>query len=624
MAKSTEEKSAPSNYRALQGSERKPAAGATLSGPADPTEDITVTMLLRRKPGAPALPDESYWTTNPPGKQKILTHEEFAATYGASKEDIDKVREFAKSNGLKVEEVNPDKRSIVLSGTVGQMSKAFAVTLGTYSSKKETYRGREGQIHVPEAISEIVTGVFGLDNRRMAMRSKSPAQATVAITPSMAASCYDFPVAPNAKGQTIGVLEFGGGFKQPDINSFFSTFEPGIPAPVVASVGVAGATNSPGGPDDVEVVLDIDVAASAAPGAGIVAYFAPWTEQGWVDILSAAIHDAVHKPSVLSISWGWPELETYGGLTWSVAAMNAINTYLQEAALLGVTVFAASGDYGSSCGMGDRKAHVLYPASDPFITACGGTTISNVSGWSFTEHTWPDTGGGISEVFPVPSWQSRANIPPSANPGGRRGRGIPDIAGNADPASGYELYVNGINIGAVGGTSATAPLYAGMTALLNASLGRKLGFLNPTLYSLQGTRVFHDIADGISNASGGAPGYTAGPGWDACTGLGSVVGCELLEAIEYGSTATPYCGVQFNGTLNPNQTQTWYTFNWPAVWHVIWSMMPVSPVGTGPQVSWKVSVQRANQEFATYWLTVTNLTNQTVTFEGRFAILSFY
>jgi subtilase family serine protease len=624
MAKSTEEKLVPQNYRPLQGSERKPVPGATLAGPADPTEEMSVTILLRRQPGAPALPDESYWTANQAGAQKTVSREDFSKTYGASKEDIDQIKEFARSSGLKVEESNPARRSVVLSGTVGQMSKAFAVTLGTYKSKEETYRGREGQVHLPENLASIVTGVFGLDNRRMAMRSKGPAQATVAITPSVAASLYDFPITPNATGQTIAVLEFGGGFKQADINSFFTHFAPGITAPVVTSVGVDGATNSPGGPDDVEVVLDIDVAGSTAPGAKVVAYFAPWTEQGWIDILSTSIHDTTNKPSVLSISWGWPELETFGGLTWTPAAMNALNTYFQEAAVLGVTVFAASGDNGSSCGMGDKKAHVLYPASDPYVSACGGTTISNVSGWSFTEHTWPDTGGGISDVFPVPSWQASANIPPSANPGGHRGRGIPDIAGNADPASGYDLYVNGINIGAVGGTSATAPLYAGMTAMINASLGRHVGFLNPTFYNLKGTRVFHDIADSISNASGGAPGYTSAPGWDACTGLGSVVGCELLEAIEYSATATPYCGVQFNGTLNPNQTQTWFTFNWPAVWNVIWSVMPVSPFGTGAQVSWKVSVQRANHEFATYWITVTNLTNQTVNFEGRYAILSFY
>jgi hypothetical protein len=201
---------------------------------------------------------------------------------------------------------------------------------------------------------------------------------------------------------------------------------------------------------------------------------------------------------------------------------------------LGVTIFVSSGDNGSDCGVGDGKAHVLYPGSDPFVTCCGGTTISNVSGLNFTEDVWNDngiTGGGISDIFfppnfPLPFWQSGANTPGSVNDG-HKGRGIPDIAGNADPDSGYTLFQNGVNIGPVGGTSATAPLYAGLAALMNAGLGEPVGYLNPYLYAAPYSYVFRDINDGLSNASGGAKGYVSGPGWDACTGLGSVHGTAL-------------------------------------------------------------------------------------------------
>jgi hypothetical protein len=237
---------------------------------------------------------------------------------------------------------------------------------------------------------------------------------------------------------------------------------------------------------------------------------------------------------VLSISWGWPEFEGIEGFTWTQQAINAVNQTFQDAAVLGVTVFAASGDSGSDCGQGDGVAHVLYPASDPFVSSCGGTRISDVSGGSFNETTWANsfgtTGGGVSDFFALPTYQIGAGVPLSANDG-HQGRGIPDIAGNADPASGYNLIVDGSSLPGVGGTSATAPLYAALVALCNAQLGRNVGFLNPLLYALNSTGVIRDIADGASNSSGGAPGYTAGAGWDGATGLGVVDGQGLLGAL---------------------------------------------------------------------------------------------
>ena len=177
------------------------------------------------------------------------------------------------------------------------------------------------------------------------------------------------------------------------------------------------------------------------------------------------------------------------------------------------------------------------------MTCCGGTTISNVTGSSFTEYVWNDngvTGGGISDIFRLPNftlplWQSLVRIPGSVNDG-HNGRGIPDIAGNADPDSGYAIFLNGENIGPVGGTSAASPLYAALAALLNSRLGRPVGYLNPTLYSAP-EFVFRDIIDGQSNATGGSKGYVSGPGWDGCTGLGSVNGIALQYVLQGGADA---------------------------------------------------------------------------------------
>ncbi len=363
-----------------------------------------------------------------------------------------------------------------------------------------------------------------------------PALNVTALTPPQVASLYDYPVTPGAAGQTIGLIEFGGGFAQGDLNQFFSGLGGGLTAPTPTVVGMDGVTNNPGVDinEDGEVTLDICVASSVASNADVAVYFAPWTEQGWVDVITSAVHDATNNPSVLSISWGWPEFEGIEGFTWTQQAINAVNQTFQDAAALGVTVFAASGDSGSDCGQGDGAAHVLYPASDPFVSSCGGTRISDVSGASFTETTWAQsfgtTGGGISDFFSLPTYQIGAGVPLSANDG-HQGRGIPDIAGNADPASGYNLIVDGSSFPGVGGTSATAPLYAALVALCNARLGRSVGFLNPLLYALNNTGVIRDIADNASNATGGAPGYIAGPGWDAATGLGVVDGQGLLAAL---------------------------------------------------------------------------------------------
>ena len=363
------------------------------------------------------------------------------------------------------------------------------------------------------------------------------------MAPPQVAQLYNFPTWP-AAGQTIGILEFEGGFLNSDLQLFFDSV--GMPVPSIAWVGVDGETNNPRYNDATsETALDISVAGSAAPGAKLVVYFAPNSQQGYVDNVTTAIHDAAHEPSVLSISYGSAENHSTGSFNWTLDLIQAVHDAFQEAALLGVTVIAASGDQGSEARIQDGKAHVEYPASDPCVTAVGGTTISNVSGTNFTEFTWNTakgaTGGGISDIFcppnfPLPPWQSFARVAGSVN-AGHNGRGVPDIAGNSDGASGYIIYLFGAaaTVGS-GGTSAAAPLYAALVALLNAGLDEPVGYLNPILYAAPGY-VFRDIADGQSNAYAGAPSYLSGPGWDACTGLGVVNGMALKYALQGGPDA---------------------------------------------------------------------------------------
>jgi len=537
----------PADYQRIVKSERHAVPGSRRVGPADPSEALPVTIRVRRRLDAPPMPDLADPNRRPGA---AIDRESFAGLYGASPEDLKQVEDFARGQGLSVTESSVDRRTVTVSGTTGQVSHAFAVDLGNYESPDGNYRGREGFVHLPNALQGVVEGVFGLDNRRMARRHAAPAQGISPLTPMQVAKLYNFPSPGNAAGQTIGLIEFAPcGYKPADIQKFFTAN--GLQTPSLTDVGVNGASNSPGGGADSEVALDIDVSGAVAQGAQVAVYFTTWDENGWIKAITTAVHPAANqpKPSVISISWDWAEFMTFGGLQWSQAAIDAVSSTFHDAAALGITILVASGDDGSRCQVSDGKAHCYYPASDPWITCCGGTTIQNVAGSSFAELTWNDngiTGGGISDMFPVPAWQSSAGIPASANPAHNTGRGIPDIAGYAN---GYTIYLNGAQSGPWWGTSETAPLYdAGLVALVNANLGYSAGYLNPALYKMGGTPVFRDIADNGSNAAGPAPGYKAGPKWDACTGWGSLDGGALLTAIgnvglDWASMGAPAAGI---------------------------------------------------------------------------------
>ena len=225
--------------------------------------------------------------------------------------------------------------------------------------------------------------------------------------------------------------------------------------------------------------LDIEVAGSIAPGANIAVYFTPNSSQGFVDALTTAIHDTTNgPPSVISISWGSPESN------WTAQSMTALDEACQSAAALGITITVASGDNGSSDGVSGNN--VDFPASSPHVLGCGGTELVAANGAIQKEVVWNDqpqgggaSGGGVSSVFPLPSWQTNANVPPSPTSGG--GRGVPDVAGDASPETGYNVLFDG-QATVVGGTSAVAPLWAALVALLNQQRGSNIGFANPVLY----------------------------------------------------------------------------------------------------------------------------------------------
>jgi kumamolisin len=504
---------------ALAGSERRPLG--TRVGDQPDTETIEVSVILKPKKRA----------TAPHQGGAVVSREAFAAANGADSVAVDKVKQFAKDNHLTVNEVSVGRRTVRLEGTAANMRKAFEVKLDRYEHEGHQYRARTGVIKLPSDLAPSVEAVLGLDDRPQAkphfrVHSKPAtgaraAAAAISYSPRQVAQLYQFPLDVDGTGQTIGILELGGGYKPADLKNYFAS--EGVKEPNVISFSVDKGKNAPTNPNsaDGEVLLDIEVAGSVAPGANIVVYFAPNTSKGFQDALTTAIHDAKNKPSVISISWGGPES------TWTAQSMTAMDSAAQDAAALGVTICVASGDNGSSDGVNDGANHVDFPASSPNVLACGGTSLQSSNGAITSEVVWNDGaqggagGGGFSVQFPLPSYQQAAGITPPAN----GGRGVPDVSGDADPETGYNVLVDGQSL-VIGGTSAVAPLWSGLIALLNQKLGKPLGFLQPTLYALPSTAgALNDITQGSNGA------FSATPGWDAATGLGSPSGENLLQAL---------------------------------------------------------------------------------------------
>lgn len=524
----------------LPGSEKHALPGALAAGPIAPEERFEVTVRVRRKAPLPAPGAANYAQDVPPAERNYLSRDAYAHAHGSDPADIAKVEAFARAHNLVVVEASAPRRSVFLSGTVAAFEAAFGAKIAHYEHDGGTYRGRTGSLSVPADLADVVEGVFGIDDRPAAkphfQRPRAtPHAADGSFTPPQLAGLYDFPAGLNGTGQCIGIIELGGGFRTADLRAYFTGL--GLPVPTVRTVRVDGGRNSPSNANsaDGEVMLDIEVAAAVAPKATIVVYFTTNTDKGFLDAITAAVHDATNKPSVISISWGNPEKN------WTAQSLSSFDQAFQGAARMGVTICCAAGDAGSgdenpddlaqAGATPDGRAHADFPASSPNALACGGTKVTAAGGAIAAEVVWNEdptrsaTGGGVSDVFPPPSYQSAAHVPPSANPGGRVGRGLPDVAGDADPASGYQVRVDGQNL-VIGGTSAVAPLWAGLIALMNQRLPRPVGFLNPLLYgSVAGKGAFRDITAGNNGA------YSASAGWDACTGWGTPDGAKLLKAL---------------------------------------------------------------------------------------------
>lgn len=552
----------------IHGSEFVPVAGANVVAAADPHEQITITIVVRARRPAPELHSDETLANLLPRERRHLSREEFEARHGAHPDDLAKIESFARAHGFQIVETSAARHSVTLRGESGEFSKAFRVEMKQYEHERGRHRGIDGPIHIPREISDSVENVLGLHDRPLAMRHMAaPATKKAArahFSPHDVADLYRFPKHASGEGQCIGVIELGGGYHRSDLENFFASLK--MPMPKITDVSADGTKNAPadlsnltkfvtalnsgkqsaidaakGGSSGssrladlllstIETTMDVELAGAFAPGAEIVVYFASSSEQGVYHALTTALADKVHRPTVLSLSWGEQES------SWSPKYMALINDVLKNISTVGVTVCVSSDDAGADNGSPDGKPSVNFPASSPNALGCGGTTLKASGSEIEAEVVWNSlfdgmrgaTGGGVSEKFARPFWQDEFEVPRSASK--RGGRGVPDVAGVADPHTGCRIVVGGVDTISYG-TSAVAPLWAALVARLNHAIGARMGsgHLNSLLYKVAGRANGNGTFRPITHGENGA--YHAGPGWNACTGLGSPMGDKLLEAL---------------------------------------------------------------------------------------------
>jgi kumamolisin len=529
-----------------------PLTGEQQTGATDPNTELQVTLILRRSRELPEL--HAALGGKPLAERQPLTREALALEHGATADDIRQVKSFADEHQLTVCEVAAHRRAVVLGGEAADMERAFGVSLMEVQHPRASYRTANGSVSVPRELGSIVQSVLGLNTRPCAKRRRVHHQNTLKPywTVREMAKAYGFPTALAATGQSIALVELGGGYHEEDLQEFFAAVK--MPMPQVRTVPVDGVQNSPASADQiqqfldvvegkrkitevaedvlaasqctVEVTMDIELAAALAPGSEIVAYMAPNTEQGIYNAVSLAIGDRERLPSALSISWGEPETGV------SEAYLSSVDEVLRDAAMLGVTICVSSGDDGALNGATDGKPVVNFPASSPHVLSCGGSAVHSAVDEDVRESAWNcmlhglhgATGGGVSRRFQPPEWQREHGVP--LGPTGSAGRGVPDVAGPADPHRGCAIVVGGAGCSSAG-TSAVAPMWAALVACINATLGTRCGYLTPLLYELsrKGPKPLREITEGNNGY------YPAGVGWNACTGLGSPMVDRLIAVL---------------------------------------------------------------------------------------------
>src|SRR6266567_2399514 len=508
----------------------------------------------------------------------FLTPQEFADEFGPTPDQKRQVVAYLRNEGLTVTSIAPNGLLIDASATVAQAESTFQVTINNYQLGTRTFYANAAAPTIPASLASLIASIGGLDNsvklhpllQRLSPRSgksgpgkrvaRALPNAQSGFKPADLVAAYDAGPLQQAgvlgNNQTVAVFELDG-YQSSDITQYLQTYNLGSPS--ISNVLVDGFNGS-AGQGAIEVELDMEVLAAMSPHASQIVYEGPNTTQGLNDTYNRIVTD--NKAQIVSTSWGLCEANTGN------AELHTLDAIYKQGAAQGISIFAASGDSGAyDCG--DTNLAVDSPAGDPYITGVGGTNLQLNGGAYGSESVWSnpnDTqrgpkgsggGGGISSTFKQPGWQTGPGVHNQYSNGFRE---VPDVSADADPATGYAMYCTVINSGCpgsgwiiIGGTSASAPLWAGSTALMNQYLqaqGKKrIGFANPALYGLfnaqQQFPAFHDITIGNNLY------YPATSAYDLASGIGSPDIYNLardLVALSGGGTPTP--------TPSPTNTPT--------------------------------------------------------------------
>ena len=444
----------------------------------------------------------------------FLSPQQFAAKYGPTQDEVNKVTSFLASNGLAVTSVSGNRQVVDFTGSVDKVQSAFHTNLGAYTdtTTNKSYFANDAAPQLPKDVADVTAAVVGLNNHATRVhhsvatkgKGKGHKAAPSGYGPTELNGAYNTaPLNADGTGQNVGVWEFDG-YQADNISTYDQQF--GLDASTPETVSVDGANyDSQPGEGQIEVELDIEVIHAIAPKAAQFVYEAPNSDAGETDMANQIVSDA--KVNTVSISWGACEAAR------DPAEMTAVDQAFAQGASQGIGWYSASGDDGSAdCtrSTGDTGDAVDFPASSPNVTGVGGTNLDASSG---AETAWDGSGGGTSAVFDKPAWQT--------SDGDKRT--VPDVSSDADPNSGYAVYSTG-QWYTVGGTSAAAPMWAGFSALYGQASGSPLGAANEALYGTGGTG-FNDVTEG-SNGS-----FSAGPGYDQVTGLGSYNAGDLYTAL---------------------------------------------------------------------------------------------
>ena len=545
-----------------------------MSTPLDLNQQIIVSVYLKRDTHNNGMTLKQYADAVMDGTHPTLDREEFSNQFSPLQSTIDTLTAWAQNNNLMIVNAAPQNALVKIVGTAGQWNSIFNISL-INPTENLTVFDYKGSITVPAEIANIVDHVLGLDNKQYlkpgvkaaaSITNNSTPPYTASQTPAQVAEIYQFPQGTGA-GACIGLLEFGGGYSEQNLYSTFVN-ELGLPVPDVIFYPVNGGTNNQGSSKtSLEVMLDIAVAGGIVNDAKIVVYMGGFSGQPGLqavfDVWLAAYADTTNNPCVLSYSYVGSEIP------YSQDQRNVWDAVLQQGLILGIPTFCCSGDDGQTqYTNNDPPTYGLsvdYPASSPYAIGVGGTTLynGNETVWNNSDIGYATaTGGGVSIEYTVPSWQTGLTFK-TYNQGTvgaattLTGRGVPDVAANGDPYTGYPVwwgYPNQYTITA--GTSAGAPLWAALICLIYSITRTKIQNLNPVLYN--NTSAFKDITVGNNQKFGtapGIPGYSATTGWDACTGLGSPIGIAIM-ALYQKNTAPPNYPNNAVGNV-PTAGQVW-------------------------------------------------------------------